>query len=118
METNDSISVENYRKLLRRAAWRLQYKARTQHVKECYLLFESQVHDNGFEAEILSNIYVKELFGSIPWERCRYIMKRIIIDGMTEQEVARELNMTQQGVNKWKKKGLNLLRQVLTDSYK
>ena len=118
MQTNDGISVENYRKLLRRAAWRLQYKARNQQLKECYLLFESQVHDSGFEAEILSNVYIKELLDSIPWEKCRYIIRRTIIDGMTEQEVACELNMTQQGVNKWKKKGLELLRQTQTDSYK
>ncbi len=118
MQTNDGISVENYRKLLRRAAWRLQYKARTQQLKECYLLFESQAQDSGFEAEILSKVYTKELLDSIPWEKCRFIIQRTIIDGMTEQEVARELNITQQGVNKWKKKGLELLRQTLIDSYK
>ncbi len=118
MQTNDSISVENYRKLLRRAAWRLQYKARMQQSKECYLLFESQLRDSGFETEILSSVYIKELLDSIPWEKCRYIIRKTVIDGVTEQEVARELNMTQQGVNKWKKKGLELLRQTLTDSFK
>ncbi len=118
MQTNDSISVENYRKLLRRAAWRLQYKARMQQSKECYLLFDNQLHDSGFETEILSSVYIKELLNSIPWEKCRYIIRKTVIDGVTEQEVARELNMTQQGVNKWKKKGLELLRQTLTDSFK
>ncbi len=118
MQTNDGISVENYRKLLRRAAWRLQYKARTQQLKECYLLFESQIHDSGFEAEILSKVYIKELLDTIPWEKCRFVIQRTILDGMTEHEVARELNITQQGVNKWKRKGLELLRQTLIDSYK
>ncbi len=118
MQTNDSISVENYRKLLKRAAWRLQYKARMQQSKECYLLFDSQLYDSGFETEILSSVYIKELLDSIPWEKCRYIIRKTVIDGVTEQEIARELNMTQQGVNKWKKKGLELLRQTLTDSFK
>lgn len=118
MHENDDISVENCRILLRRAAWRIQYKARTQQVKECHMLFENQAYDSGFETEILSKFYIKELLNTIPWEKCRFIIQRTIIDGMTEKEVAYELNITQQGVNKWKKKGLDLLRKVLMDSYK
>jgi DNA-directed RNA polymerase specialized sigma subunit len=118
MYTTDDISVENCRKLLRRAAWRIQYKARTQQSREYHMVFESQAYDSGFEAEILSKFYVKELLDTIPWEKCRFILQRTIIDEMTEKEVAVELHITQQGVNKWKKKGLELLKQNLMDSYK
>lgn len=115
MNTNDDISVENCRRLLRRAAWRIQYKARVQQSKECQMIFENQAYDSGFESEVLSKFYVKELLDTIPWEKCRFILERTIINGLTEQEVAIELHMTQQGVNKWKKKGLALLRQNLKD---
>ncbi|HEX2928051.1 MAG TPA: sigma-70 family RNA polymerase sigma factor [Ruminiclostridium sp.] len=115
MNTNDDISVENCRRLLRRAAWRIQYKARIQQSKERQMIFENQAYDSGFESDVLSKFYVKELLETIPWEKCRFILERTIINGLTEQEVAIELHMTQQGVNKWKKKGLALLRQTLMD---
>ncbi len=35
-----------------------------------------------------------ELLETIPWEKCRYIIKKTVIDGMAEHEVARELHMT------------------------
>ncbi len=114
----EDISIDRIRILLRRAAWRIQYKTRTLQQKECTMIFENQAHDNGFEDEILSKFYVLELLDSIPSERCRFIIKRTIIDGMTEKEVAKELNITQQGVSKWKKKGLELLHQILMDSNK
>ncbi len=115
MYTNDDISVENCRKLLRRAAWRIQYKARVQQAKECQIIFENQAYNCGFETEILSKLYVKELLDTIPWEKCRFILEKTIIEEMTEKEVALELQMTQQGVNKWKKKRLELLRKNLMD---
>jgi len=118
MDTNDDISVENYRKLLRRAAWRIQYKNRIKKFRECQMLFEDQAFDTGFETEILSKIFVEKLLSTIPWEKSRFIIEKIIIEGMTEKEVAYELQITQQGVNKWKKRGLDLLRENLMNSFK
>ena len=116
MHTNDDISVENCRKLLRRAAWRIQYKTRIKQVRECHILFDDQAYDMGFEADIISKIFVENLLNTIPSERCRFVIKRTVIDGLTEKEVAYELKITQQGVNKWKKRGLELLRESLTNS--
>ena len=118
MYTNEDISAEVCRKLLRRAAWRIQYKTRIQQTRECGILFDNQVYDCSFETEILSQIYVNELLQTIPWEKCRFIIQRTVIDGKTEKEVAYELQITQQGVNKWKKKGLELIRQNLANSQK
>ncbi|MNO04839.1 hypothetical protein D3C81_2260000 [compost metagenome] len=67
---------------------------------------------------VLSEIYVEELLDVIPWEKCRYIVKRTIIEGISERHVAADLNMTQQGVSKWKKKGLEILKQHLILSIK
>lgn len=117
MHTDDDISVENCRKLLRRAAWRIQYKTRIKQMRECRLLFDDQAYDMGFEADIISAIFVENLLNTIPSERCRFVIKRTVIDGLTEKEVAYELKITQQGVNKWKKRGLELLRKSLMNSY-
>ena len=58
MGTNDDITVENCRKLLRRAAWRIQYKSRIKQMREHQMLFEDQASDIGFETEIISKIFV------------------------------------------------------------
>lgn len=113
METNDDITVENCRKLLRRAAWRIQYKSRIKQLREHQMIFEDQASENGFEADVVSKIFVDSLLDTIPWEKCRYIIEKTIIYGMTEKEVADQLHITQQGVNKWKKKGLEQLRKTL-----
>lgn len=113
MEINDEITVENCRKLLRRAAWRIQYKSRINQIREHQMLFEDQASEVGFEAEIISKIFVDSLLNTIPWEKCRFILEKTIIYGMTEKEVASQLHITQQGVNKWKKKGLDLLRETI-----
>lgn len=82
------------------------------------LFFDYQSYTYSFDVEVLSEMYVKELLDGIPWEKCRYIIRRIVIEGLTEKEVASELQITQQAVNKWKKKGLEVLRQNLSNSYK
>ncbi len=114
MLLNDEIAesrIENYRTLLKRAAWRMQYKIRTQNDKECKSFMDYLAHNNSFETEVLSDIYVNDLLKRIPSEKCRYIVQRTVIEEMTEKEVAYELNITQQAVSKWKKKGLEMLRQ-------
>lgn len=116
MYANDDATITLCRILLRRAAWRLQYKIRTQQARECISLFDYQAYSGSFDMEIVSELYVKELLGGIPWEKCRYVIRRIIIEGMTEKEVAFELQITQQAVNKWKRKGLEILRQNLKHS--
>ncbi|MFZ5988762.1 MAG: sigma-70 family RNA polymerase sigma factor [Bacillota bacterium] len=118
MSLKDEAVMELCRKLLKRAAWRIQYKIRTQQVRECASLLDYQAFDYGFEKDILSEIYVKELVGKIPWKKSRYVIQRTIIEGLTEKEVAQELQITQQAVNKWKKKGLEAIRQSLCHSSK
>ncbi|MNL75584.1 hypothetical protein D3C87_2014130 [compost metagenome] len=67
---------------------------------------------------VISELFVDELLETIPWEKCRYIIKKTVIEGMAEHEVARELHMTQQGVSKWKRKGLEILKEYLIISSK
>lgn len=113
MYTNNDLPQEICRKLLKQAAWRIQYKIRIQHIRESIALLDYQTSNYSFEAEIISQIYVKEIVNSIPWEKSRYVIQKNIIEGLTEKEIANELQISQQAVNKWKKKGLAVLRQNL-----
>ncbi|MRN57259.1 sigma-70 family RNA polymerase sigma factor [Paenibacillus monticola] len=116
MVTCDDELVEICRKLLKRSAWRIQYKTRIQLIRESNPLYDNQLYDNSFESLVISELFVVELLEMIPWEKCRYIIKKTVIDGMAEQEVAGELHMTQQGVSKWKRKGLEILKEYLINS--
>lgn len=116
MITCDDELVETCRKLLKRSAWRIQYKTRIQLIRESNTLYDNQLYDNSFESMVISELFVDELLEMIPWEKCRYIIKKTVIDGMAEHEVAYELHMTQQGVSKWKLKGLEILKEYLINS--
>ncbi|MEK3905364.1 MULTISPECIES: RNA polymerase sigma factor [unclassified Paenibacillus] len=116
MVTCDDELVETCRKLLKRSAWRIQYKTRIQLIRESNPLYDNEIYDNSFESMVVSELFVDELLDMLPWEKCRYIIKKTVIEGMPEQEVAAELQMTQQGVSKWKRKGLEVLKENLTHS--
>lgn len=42
------------------------------------------------------------------------VLSKIYLEGYTESEVALKLNISQQAVNKWKRKMLNLLSQKIS----
>jgi len=87
---------------------------RTQHIRESKVLLDYQTSSSSFETEVISQLYVEEIINTIPWEKSRYIIQKNIIEEMTEKEIANELQISQQAVNKWKKKGLSVLRQNLS----
>ncbi|HZG16022.1 MAG TPA: sigma-70 family RNA polymerase sigma factor [Candidatus Bathyarchaeia archaeon] len=64
---------------------------------------------------ILSEMYIQQLLQQIP-EKARFIIKSIIIEGKTEEEVALKLKMTRQGVSKCKNKYLGVLKQMMNRS--
>lgn len=104
---NEFPLIEQCRQVLRRFAWRMQYRARKQ--KNHELLSIDLNYAEKTEGSL--NIYVVELIESIQSKKGRYIIKRIYIDGLNEREVANELRISQQAVSKWKKKGLETMRR-------
>ena len=90
---------------LKRIAWRLQYRARKQRSREIHISFEMPHPDNSF-THIESVIYINQLFDNTLCETEKYVVKKLIFEDRTEKEIAAELNMSQQGVNKWKKKAM------------
>ncbi|GLI04418.1 hypothetical protein YDYSG_04480 [Paenibacillus tyrfis] len=70
------------------------------------------------QTDILSRLYVEELICLIPSDNARNVIKKIFIEDKTEKVVALELNMTQQAVNKWKKRGLTIIyRKMISQKY-
>ncbi|KAB3587434.1 sigma-70 family RNA polymerase sigma factor [Phocaeicola vulgatus] len=110
---NDEMMKEHCRRVLKRIAWRLQYTAKTQIRAEAPILENKLGEDT--TSHIVSHVYVQQLLMQIP-EKARFIIKSIVIDGLTEEEVARKLNMTRQGVSKCKNKYLSVLAQKMNPS--
>ncbi|RFB28301.1 sigma-70 family RNA polymerase sigma factor [Brevibacillus sp. VP] len=105
----DEIQITKCQKILKRIAWNLQYRARKRNSKE--LLLSEEIVLSSCDEKEYSALYLEGIFQHIPSDKGKYIIRKIIIDGYTERELANELNMTQQGVHKCKKKYLALLRQ-------
>lgn len=113
MDEIDEKIILFYKQCLKRAAWRLQYKAKAQNYRESMPLLENSFTDIKFESEIISQLYVNELLSTIKSPKEKYIIDRIFIQGAIEKEVSKELKISQQGVNKWKRKALKNLRMKI-----
>lgn len=106
-------AYEQYRKEVYRIAWRVQYRAKVVKRRECSF--------NGYEPAITSfatssdnKIVVQQLINDLPSHTGKEIIFKLFMQDKTEGEVARELNMTQQGVNKWKRKMLQEMSRMMS----
>jgi DNA-directed RNA polymerase specialized sigma subunit len=115
MNIEDAI-VNECRKSLRRFAWRLQYRVRVTKNKELISTKMDVGVSASFTSELVSDLYIQELLNQIPNEKGKEVIRKVVIEGMTEREVAEELNMTQQAVSKCKIKAIELLRKAVGHS--
>lgn len=104
---------EMYRAELKKLAWRLQYRYRVTSNKESGMVFDINSIDS-FENQSVSNFYVQEIFQLIPNDVAKKVVHSIYMEGKSEKTVANEMNISQQAVNKWKKKTLKMLSVKLT----
>ncbi|SEP33575.1 hypothetical protein [Paenibacillus sp. OK076] len=103
-----------YRKELQRAAWRLQYNVKSKRKRECMLGdITHQPSYSPFE-ETDSRLLVQQLLNEIPPSIGKKIIRDLFLKNKTELQLAKELNMSQQAVNKWKRKTLHLLLQKMS----
>ncbi len=109
----ESDMIEFYRGELKRIAWRLQYKARMKSKRELPLKY-NLIHSDSFTKHLENKIFVQQLIDSIPSDTGKKIIYEIYINDKTEAQVAREINISQQAVNKWKRKILQFLYQKLS----
>lgn len=106
---------EQYRKEVYRIAWRIQYKAKLVRKRECsFNGFEPS--ETCFTSSSDDKIVVKQLINALPSDTGKEIIYKIYLQDKTEGEVARELNMTQQGVNKWKRKMIKEMSRMMKSS--
>gem|GEM_PF-2443269 len=74
---------------------------------EFALLLQEQ--DSKIQQRALLNLALSQLS-----EKERFVIKRLYWDGWTETEIAQALNMSQQAINKIKKRTLQKLRDMLS----
>lgn len=102
---------EQYRQRLRQASWRMQYRAKTRLYHETLRLNE-QIQPFSTKMDEMESIIVQEWIHSLPWDKARHIMTALYVDSRNEQEVAEQLHISQQAVNRWKRKSLQFLSQT------
>ncbi len=103
---------EIYRKKLQRIGWRIQYLEKVKKKRE--LISENiQFQTSTFVPGLENKIYISQLINSLPSVNGQRIIRGIFLEGKTETEVAKELKISQQGVNKCKTKMLRMLYQTM-----
>ncbi|MGG4035841.1 sigma factor-like helix-turn-helix DNA-binding protein [Paenibacillus cisolokensis] len=112
MESSATL-YDSCRAELKRIAWRLQYGARKQRSREVHITFDISYSVNPYN-HIESVIYINQLFDNTLCETEKYVLKKLIFEDKTEKEIAKELNISQQGVSKWKKKALKKLSRMMS----
>ncbi|MEF2967681.1 sigma-70 family RNA polymerase sigma factor [Paenibacillus sp. M1] len=106
-------AYEQYRKEVYRIAWRVQYRAKVVHKRECsFNGFEPAV--SSFDSSSDNKMLIRQLIDALPSSTGRSIIYKLYLQDKTEREVAQELNMTQQGVNKWKRKMIQELSRMMS----
>jgi DNA-directed RNA polymerase specialized sigma subunit len=102
--------IDRYRQEIYRIGWKIQYKAKVTSRREVPIISDS-FYDNRTAAESESRFLTGEWIDSLPTDIEKTIIRQIYILDKTESQVALQLNMSQQAVNKWKRKALRFLSQ-------
>lgn len=107
---NDELLIEECRRVLRRIAWRLQYQAKKISTRELPII--ENICGQNQMSSVDSKLHLEEMLNSLP-DKARFIIEQVVINGVPEEIVAQHLGISQQGVNKYKRKYLGILRKKL-----
>ncbi|WP_308722652.1 sigma factor-like helix-turn-helix DNA-binding protein [Paenibacillus polysaccharolyticus] len=102
-------TFERYRTEIYRIGWRLQYRVKKVRNRELPIFEEGATSDD-FTYFLDSKVDIQSILSTLP-ENGREIISQIYLKGFTEIEVAKKLNISQQVVNRCKKKMLQQLSQ-------
>lgn len=97
--SKESNVIDFYRRELKRIAWRLQYNARVR-LKRERPLKPNLSHSGSFTEHSDNKMLIQYLINSIPSDISKIIIKEIYFNNKTEAQIAREMNISQQAVNK------------------
>ncbi|WP_458120918.1 sigma factor-like helix-turn-helix DNA-binding protein [Paenibacillus sp. Z6-24] len=102
---------EQYRQRLRQASWRMQYRTKTRLYHEKFPLNE-QISSFSVQSDDINLILLQEWIHTLPSEQGRTIITGLYLEGKSEQELAAQLQISQQAVNRWKRKSLQFLSRT------
>ena len=101
-------TLSDYEGELKRFAWRLQYQEKRRARRERGYYEEMKLPSYRMEDEAVTRLQYGELVASLP-SPGRQVITGLYFGDRTESQLAREMNVSQQAVNKWKH---NMLRQL------
>ncbi|GGH63738.1 hypothetical protein GCM10008014_41430 [Paenibacillus silvae] len=107
------ITKERCRSELQKMAWRMQYRSKVTRNREFGMVYDSSTI-NSFEDDAVSRMYVEEICSLIPSDVGKRIIHDVYLSGKSEKEISADLQISQQGVNKWKRKTLKILSKKLS----
>ncbi|SMF90293.1 RNA polymerase sigma factor, sigma-70 family [Paenibacillus uliginis N3/975] len=97
-----------------RIGWRIQYRAKTIRKREySFYDLEYMRTDVSFTDGSENRMMIEQLINTLP-PQGKLIIYKLYIQDQTESEVALQLNMSQQAVNKWKRKMIEQLSQTVS----
>lgn len=102
---------ELFRCELRCIAWRLQYKCKAEMKREVPMIYDLP-QSSCFTIDVINHLLISDLMNSIPSETGKRIIYDLYFMDQTETQISKKMNISQQGVNKWKRKTLKLLSQT------
>lgn len=103
-------TLTDYEHAVKRLAWRLQYRERRRAERERGYYEEMPCPAYRMEESAVTKLDLAEQISQLPSSGRRVIVGLYVRD-RTEAELARELHISQQAVNKWKQKMLSQLSQ-------
>ncbi|AHM63984.1 sigma-70 family RNA polymerase sigma factor [Paenibacillus polymyxa] len=107
-------AIEHYRRELYRIAWRMQYREKRDRKREVSMECSPDLFQLSFSEESDNKVMLQSYINKLECETSKKVIYEIYINDKTEAQVARELKITQQAVNKWKKKALCELCQMMS----
>lgn len=108
---------EQYRKQLKQIAWRIQYRNKVRTRSEqlsFHTWLETNEHHSLLIEEFDSPMMVQELIESLPFAQGKQIIRGLYLHQQTEAQLAEQLQISQQAVNRWKRKSLQYLSQKIS----
>ncbi|MDN8593193.1 sigma factor-like helix-turn-helix DNA-binding protein [Paenibacillus sp. 11B] len=107
---SEQSDYERYKREIYRIGWRVQYRAKKLRKSECPI-YEFNTMGVSFTEESDLKITLQQLMEELS-EKDREILLSIYVKGYTETELAKIYNMSQQAVNKWKRKTIKRISQT------
>lgn len=105
------VAYERYKREIYRIGWRLQYQAKKLRKRETLYHDFSIVQTSSYHARSDDRIWIGQLLDSLP-PQGRTIIYKLFIEDLTETEVAKQLHISQQAVNRWKRKMIQQLSRI------